>query len=344
MRAGLPPGTLMHLGKKKTEKAQIDFISYNTTEIQNTTSKNMQEISQYLTTENNNWINIDGLHNVELIKEVGEYYNLNPLLLEDVVNADQRPKLEVYEKNIFFPLKALNTLKDDYIEYEQISLVLGKGYVISFQEKEGDLFDGLRTRMQQPDNRLRQSKADYLFYRLVDTIVDNYYIVMENLGSRIEDIEDEIFFEPSQNTLKKIQAIKKELIFLRKSLYPTREAVNQIIREEYDLFDERTLKFFADVYDHTIQIIEMFETYRDLTSSLMDTYMTTISNKMNEVMKVLTVISTIFIPLTFIAGIYGMNFHYMPELDDHYSYFVVLGLMLLMALGMVYYFKRKDWF
>ena len=344
MRAGLPPGTLIHVGKKKTEKSEFELIQYDEEVLDAFSCNETQEVVAKFDTNKRNWINLDGLHNVEMIKELGTHFKLSPLLLEDVLNTDQRPKLETYDGIIFFPLKALNTVKGTEIEYEQISLILGEDYLISFQEKEGDMFDGLRERIKDPANRLRQKQIDYLFYRLVDTIVDNYYVVMETLGTQIEDIEEEVYLEPKPATLNKIQDIKKELIFLRKSIYPIREAVSQLIRNDFKYVSEDTTKFLQDVYDHIIQIIETFETYRDLTSNLMDMYMTTISNRMNEVMKVLTVISTIFIPLTFLSGLYGMNFQYMPELNWQYGYFTVLGLMVACVLGMIYYFKRKGWF
>lgn len=344
MRAGLPPGTLIYVGKKKTEKSEFELIQYDEKTIESFTSKATDEILERLDPAKRNWINLDGLHNVEMIKDLGNHFNLSPLLLEDVLNTEQRPKLEEYDGNLFFPLKALNTVKGHQIEYEQISLILGKDFLITFQEKEGDLFDGLRGRIQDSSNRLRQKKVDYLFYRLVDTIVDNYYVVMETLGARIEDLEEEVYLNPQQSTLNKIQDIKKELIFLRKSMYPIREAIAQLIRNDYVVITENTTKFLSDVYDHTIQIIETYETYRDLTSNLMDMYMTTISNRMNEVMKVLTVISTIFIPLTFLSGLYGMNFQHMPELDWRYGYFTVLGMMGLIVIAMIIFFKRKGWF
>jgi magnesium transporter len=344
MRAGLPPGTLIHVGQKKTEKTDIELIQYDTQDLEKYSSTDVTEILSKLDSQKRNWINVDGLHNIESIQQIGEHFKLSHLLLEDVLNTEQRPKLDEYDGQLFLPLKALNTVRENVIEYEQISLVLGKDFLISFQEKEGDMFDGLRERIKVPTNRLRQKKVDYLFYRLIDTIVDNYYVVMENLGTRIEDIEEEVYLDPKQSTLNKIQDVKKELIFIRKSIYPIREAIAQLMRNDYTAISESTRKYLNDVYDHTIQIIDTYETYRDLTSNLMDMYMTTISHRLNEVMKVLTVISTIFIPLTFLAGVYGMNFHYMPELTWRYGYFVVLGIMGVMVVIMISFFKRKGWF
>ncbi|MTI20342.1 magnesium/cobalt transporter CorA [Fulvivirga sp. RKSG066] len=342
--AGLPPGQLVHLGEKLTDKSIVEFINYDKTNFHEASSEQPTEILTQIDPKKVNWINIDGLHNINLIKSVGDHFDIHPLVLEDILNPDQRPKVEDYENFLFFTVKTLNTLKPDDIVYEQMSFILGKDFLISFQEKEGDLFDGLRTRLRSdPNSKARVRDVDYLFYRLIDTIVDSYYLIIENLGERIEDLEDEVYLDPTNDTLKKIQALKKELIFLRKSVYPLREAISKISKDEYDFVNKETVRFFSDVYDHTIHIIETFETYRDLTTGLMDMYMTSISNKMNEVMKVLTIIATIFIPLTFIAGIYGMNFQYMPELTWKYGYFYALGAMGIIFIGMLFYFKKKKW-
>ncbi len=342
--AGLPPGQLVHLGEKVTDKSVVEFISYDKKDFEQHTSENPADIFVKLDPKRVNWLNIDGLHNIELVKSTGEQFDIHPLVLEDILNPDQRPKVEDYENYLFFTIKTLNSLKPDLIEYEQMSFVLGKDFLISYQEKEGDLFDGLRTRLKtDPGSKARHRDVDYLFYRLIDTIVDSYYLIIENLGERIELLEDEVYENPSKKTLQQIQGLKKELIFLRKSIYPLREAISKISKEEYDFISKETVRFFSDVYDHTIHIIETFETYRDLTTGLMDMYMTSISNKMNEVMKVLTIIATIFIPLTFIAGIYGMNFENMPELRTENGYFYALGAMGVIFVGMLAYFKNKNW-
>ncbi|MEQ8924231.1 MAG: magnesium/cobalt transporter CorA [Fulvivirga sp.] len=343
--AGLPPGQLVHLGEKLTDKSLVELISYNDKEFKEASSGKSNEITEVLSAETVNWINIDGLHNVDLIREVGEHFAVNSLILEDILNPDQRPKVEEYEEHLFFTLKTLNALNTESIIYEQMSFVLGKNYILSFQEKEGDLFEGMRNRLKNdPNSKARKKHADYLFYRFIDTIVDSYFLILENIAERIELLEDEVFVNPTKRTLQKIQQLKKELIFLRKSVYPVREAVSKISKGEYHFIKKETIQYFNDVYDHTIQVIETMETYRDLTTSLMDMYMTSVSNKMNEVMKVLTIIATIFIPLTFIAGIYGMNFEYMPELQWKYGYAGVWGLMLSTLIVMVIYFKRKKWF
>ena len=343
--AGLPPGQLVHLGEKITDKSLVELISYNEKEFEEHASEDARVITGKLPADRVNWINIDGLHNIELIKTIGEHFDVNTLILEDILNPDQRPKVEDYENHLFFTLKTLNALNTDNIIYEQMSFLLGKNYILSFQEKEGDLFQGMRDRLKNdPNSKARHKDADYLFYRLIDTIVDSYYLILENVAERIEQLEEEVFIDPSKKTLRKIQMLKKELIFLRKSVYPVREAISRISKGEYHFIKKETIRYFSDVYDHSIHVIETLETYRDLTTGLMDMYMTSVSNKMNEVMKVLTIIATIFIPLTFIAGIYGMNFEYMPELKWKYGYAGVWGLMLATLVAMVIYFRRKKWF
>ena len=345
-KAGMPPGTLIFTGDKLTEKSQVDLITYNAEEITEFSSEHVPDILERLNENNVNWLNIDGLHNVPLIEAVGQYYDLHPLLMEDILNDEHRPKSEEYEKQIFFTIKTLYHYTEDDFIYEQMSFVLGNNYLLSFQEKEGDLFDAFRDRLRQTGlgkNRARNRGADYLFYRLIDTIVDSYYIILEKVGERIDDLEDEVYTEPTEKTLQAIQKLKKELIFLRKTVFPLREALSKITKGEYAFIQKDTLPFFGDIYDHTIHVIESLETYRDLVSNLTDMYMTSISNKMNEVMKVLTIMATIFIPLTFIVGVYGMNFAHMPELNWKYGYPGVWGIMILTFIGMLIYFKRKNW-
>lgn len=343
LKAGLPPGTLVHVGEKLTEKSQLELISYNRDKIESFEAKDPHKIFSRMNKNEFHWINIDGLHNIDLIEEIGKQFKLHPLLLEDVLNTEQRPKSEEHDDHLFFTLKTLNTIKDDEIIYEQMSFVLGKDYLISFQEREGDLFDQLRERIKLPDSKLRNFKIDYLFYRLIDTIVDSYYKVMEHIGEKLEHLEDQIYHDPNEEALQNIQDLKKELIFLRKSVYPLREAIKMTMTEP-KLIEDNTRKYLADVYDHTVQVIETIESYRDFTASLIDMYMTSVSNRMNEVMKVLTIIATIFIPLTFIAGVYGMNFEYMPELGWKYGYPTVWLIMIFVTFGMILYFRKKRWF
>lgn len=290
-----------------------------------------------------NWINIDGLNNQDVIDKVQQHFSLHPLLIEDVV-ADQRPKSEEFDGHLFFTMKMLYRIDGMEIDYEQISFVLGPGYLISFQEKEGDLFDGFRERIQKDLGKVRKKNADYLLYRLIDIVVDNYYTVLDKIGDIIDEIEEDAYEHPSNRSFNQIQRLKKEIIFLRKALYPLREATGRIVKGESEFIADECLRYYADVYDHIAHLIDSLDTYKDLTSGLLDIHINAMNTKMNEVMKVLTVISTIFMPLTFIVGVYGMNFHYMPELDWKYGYFAVWGVMGVIFFGMLAFFRRKKWF
>ncbi len=290
-----------------------------------------------------NWINLDGLHDKTIVQKIGDYYSLHSLLVEDLSN-DQQPKVEEYDDYLFFTLKMLYRIEANVIDYEQISFVLGRNYLISFQEKAGDLFGALRDRIRLDQGRVRKKKADYLLYRLIDIIVDNYYVVLDSIGQQIEQIEDDIYKHPSGHEFKKIQHLKKELIYLRKALYPLRDAMSKLTKDESGFIDSSNARFFSDIYYHVAHLIDSLDTYKDLTSGLMDIYINTLNTRMNEVMKVLTVISTIFIPLTFIVGVYGMNFEFMPELHWKAGYLFVWGIMLLIVVGMIRYFKYKKWF
>lgn len=301
-----------------------------------------EEIIQKLDPAKVNWINLDG-PDLGIIEKLQEYFKLHSLLVEDVLN-DQRPKSEEYDDYLFFSLKMLYRFDGKEIEYEQISFVLGEYYLISFQEKPGDLFDGFRERIRLNQGKVRTRRADYLLYRLIDIITDNYYNILDKIGDQIEDIEDEIHSNPSNDNFKNIQRIKKELIYLRRALHPLRDALNQIIKNENQFIDEINTRFYADVIDNVVHLGDSIETYKDLLSGLMDIHINTMNTRLNEVMRVLTVISTIFIPLTFIVGVYGMNFQYIPELEWHWGYYAVWGIMLFVVSGMLIFFKFKKWF
>jgi magnesium transporter len=264
--------------------------------------------------------------------------------MEDIINREQRPKIDDLENYLFLVLKMLQyDEKEQKIKFEQVSLILGSTYVISFQEREGDVFNIIRKRIKEGKGRIRKMDSDYLAYSLIDAIVDNYFSILEKIGERIEDIEGEVITNPSPETLQSIYSLKRDLIFLRKSVWPLREVITKMERGEIKLITKPTELFLRDVYEHTIQVIDTIESFRDMISGLLDIYLSSISNKMNEVMKVLTIIATIFIPLTFIAGIYGMNFQNMPELGWHWGYFIVLCVMLVIGITMIIYFKRKNW-
>lgn len=343
-KAGLPPGSLVYVGDEEAAlSTDLTLISYDEKVFSENQSGQEKNLLKELNPNRVNWLNIEGLANPALIERTGKHFQLHPLVIEDILNTEHRPKVEVYDNYLFFTLKALHSIDHQDVSYEQLSFVLTADTVLSFQEKKGDFFDELRKRLDTEQSKARKKKADYLFYRLIDIVVDNYFFVLENLGERIEELEDEVYTHPSKDSLHKIQKIKKELIYIRKAIYPLREAISKVTKDDTDLISEHTQHYFIDVYDHSIYVIDTVETYRDLISGLMDMYMTGLSNKMNEVMKVLTIIATIFIPITFIAGVYGMNFEHMPELQHQWAYPAVWIIMVLVALVMIMYFKRKKW-
>ena len=324
-------------------KVILELIQYDDKEYIKFSDLPVEELIQGLKPGYVNWINLDGLHDHSIISKLGEHFSLHSLLLEDITSEHQ-PKAEEYEDYLFFTLKMLYKIKEGEIEYEQISFVLGKDYLLSFQEKEGDPFTSFRDRIRMDQGRVRRKKPDYLLYRLIDIIVDNYYVVLDEIGQQIEQIEEDIYHNPSSKEFQKIQRIKKELIFLRKALYPLRDALSKLIKDESGFIESQNARYFSDIYDHVVHLIDSMDTYKDLTTSLMDIHINTLNTKMNEVMKVLTVISTIFMPLTFIVGVYGMNFHYMPEIPWKWGYPVVWGIMILIGGAMLRYFKFKKWF
>lgn len=349
-KAGLSPGTLVHVGKKRSEKIKITVIDYDEDEFTEKVVKSVEECFKFKDKDTVTWINIDGLHNVDSIEKLGKNFGVHPLVLEDIVNTNQRPKLEDFEDYIFLVLKMLYTREDDgEVHSEQISMILGKTFVISFQEQDGDIFDNIRDRLRAGKGRIRKMGADYLAYSLMDAIVDNYFIILEKFGETIENMEEDLVANPDPKTLQDIYSLKRELIFLRKSVWPLREVISGLERLESPLIHNSTGIYLRDVYDHTIQVIDTVETYRDMVSGMLDMYLSSISNRMNEVMKVLTIIATIFIPLTFIAGIYGMNFNSeasplnMPELNWYYGYPAVWTVMLSVGLVMFVYFKKRKW-
>jgi magnesium transporter len=290
------------------------------------------------------WLNVDGVHQPEIIEQVGKHFGLHPLVLEDIANTGQRPKIEDYDDYIFLVLRMLRfDDKGSETKTEQVSIIIGSDFVISFQEKEGDVFDPIRERIRNNKGRVRKMGADYLAYALIDAIVDNYFMILEKLGEAIEEVENKLVINPKAETLQIIHDLKREMIFLHKSVWPLREVIDRLERSESPLINKSTCVYLRDVYDHTIQVMDSVETFRDMLSGMLDIYLSSVSNRMNEVMKVLTVIATIFIPLTFVAGVYGMNFKFMPELGQVWGYPAILILMFTVALVMVVYFRRKKW-
>ena len=343
-KAGLPPGTLVYTGERKMETARITVIDYDVNTFQEKQVAKIEDCFEFKTTPTVTWINIDGLHDVNIIEKIGNQYDFHPLVLEDILNTGQRPKFEDYEKYVYIVLMMLSFDDESQTVFsEQVSIVLGKNYVISFQENIGDVFEQIRDRIRNAKGKIRKMGADYLMYALLDAIVDNYFIILEKLGEKIEFLEEELVSNPMEKTLQQIHNLKREMVHLRRSIWPLRELLSGIERSESDLILESTDAYLRDVYDHTIQVIDTVESFRDMVSGMLDIYLSSVSNRMNEVMKVLTIIATIFIPLTFIAGVYGMNFKYMPELKWKFGYFGVWLIMIIITGGMLYYFKKKKW-
>ena len=341
---GQIPGTLIYTGKKSDKNFHVECFDYTKDNIEESILLNIEDAINYKLTESVTWINVNGLKHTDQIENIGSQYDLHPLVLEDIVNTTQRPKIDEYEGYLFIVLKMLYYDENENIVIEQVSFVLGKNYVITFQESEGDVFDPIRERLRLDNGRIRGLKSDYLMYALIDAVVDNYFSIIETLGNKIEDLETDLFGGNAKEGINiEVQQLKREILKVRRAIFPLRDIINRIEKGEHPLIYKRTITYYRDIYDHLIQVSENIDIYREMIWSLMDMYMTTISNRMNEVMKVLTIMSSIFIPLTFLAGIYGMNFEYIPELRYQNGYFVLLGVMFLMFIGLLFYFKRKKW-
>jgi magnesium transporter len=343
-KAGLPPGTIVPSAGDTSAAVRMTAIDYDESRFDEVDIQSVEDLLPFKSKATVTWINLDGIHRTDLIEQIGKQFGIHPLVLEDIVNTGQRPKMEDFGDYLYVVIKMLcHDADKDEVRAEQVSLIVGPNYVISFQEVEGDVFDAIRDRIRKAKGRIRKAGADYLAYALIDAAVDGYFLILEKFGERIEGMEDELVSNPTPEALQTIHTLKRELVFLRKSVWPLREAISGMQRSESSLIADTTQIYLRDVYDHTIQVIDTVESFRDMVSGMLDTYLSSVSNRMNEVMKVLTIIATIFIPITFIAGIYGMNFGFMPELAWKGSYFVVLGVMAGVALVMVAYFRRKRW-
>ena len=344
-KAGLPPGTLVHTGNlPATGISTVSVLSYSPQDFREYRPDTFEQCIPVKAADEITWINMEGLQDLELIRHFGDCYGLHPLILEDIVNTSQRPKLEDYGDHIFIVARMIRFDKDHGIETEQVSLILGPGYLLSFQEGiDGDMFEAVRERIRSNRSRIRSVGSDYLAYALIDAIVDGYFTVLEEMGEFLEDLEEELSEGPTQQILKRIIGLKREIIFMRKSVWPLREVTASLERGESNLISESSRVYFRDIYDHSIQVIDGVETFRDLLSGMLDLYLSSIGNRTNEVMKFLTVIGTIFLPLTFLVGVYGMNFKYMPELEWPNGYYGLWAIMIALSLLMVLYFKRKRW-
>ena len=343
-KQGLPPGTSVFVGEGRTEPVVITIIDYDQAEISERQAGSVDECMAFMDKAGITWINVDGLHETQLVESLCKGFGLHPLVREDILNTGQRPKLEDYEDYLYAVLKMLRWDSErDVIIIEQVSLILTASCVISFQERPGDVFDPIRERLRGGKGHIRNCGADYLAYCLFDAVVDGYFSVLEHMGDKIESTESVLVTRPTPETLGDIHRLKTEALFLRKSVWPLREVISGLERTESQLVAEATHVYLRDVYDHCVQVIDTMETFRDILGGMLDTYLSSLSNRMNEVMKVLTIIATIFIPLTFIAGVYGMNFKNMPELGWRWGYTGVWAVMAAVFVGMLVYFKRRKW-
>lgn len=350
-KSGLPPGSAVYTGEKRTWPVSISVIDYDSGAVEKRDILSLDECKAYKDRPTVTWINVNGLHEAHVIEQLGAIFDIHPLTIEDILHTVQRPKIDVFDDYVYLVIKMHQ--HDDVTEEitsEQVSIVLGKNFIISFQEKEGDPFDPVRNRITNNFGRIRKMGADYLAYSLIDSVVDHCFVVLEKIGEKIESLEEELLEQPSPEVAHAIHALKREMILLRKSFWPLRELVNSILRDEVPWFSDEITIYLKDLYDHIIQVIDTIESYRDIISGMLDIYLTSISNRMNEIMKVLTIFASIFIPLTFIAGLYGMNFNTsrspfnMPELNWYYGYPFALLLMVATVVAMIIYFKRKNWF
>jgi len=341
---GLPPGSMIHIGEKTSRKTRITLIDYDANQFQEKELASIEECFPFKDKSTVTWINIDGIEDVELIEKIDSHFEIHPLVLEDIVNTTQRPKMEDYGEYLYIVFKMLEyDPKLEDIRSEQMSLILGSNYLISFQEKEGDVFNIIRDRIRHNKGRVRKMGADYLAYVLLDTTIDDYFVVLEKLGEQLENVEFRLMANVNISLSEDIHCFKRDMLFLRKHVWPLREVIGNLQKSESKLIKKTSAVFLRDAYDHTIQVIDTIESYRDLLAGMQDIYLTSINNRMNEIMKVLTIISTIFMPITFIASIYGMNFKHMAELESPWGYPVVLTVITLIAFAMLAFFKRKKW-
>ena len=341
--AGLPPGTVVHIGERRTETPRITVFDYDQEHYEEHEFTAAEACLVFKDKPTVTWLNVSGIHDTKLLEKLGECYSIHPLVVEDICNTEQRPKLEDYDAYLFMVVKMLYHGDNEEIVTEQLSLIVGPNFVISFQEDGKDVFEPLRVRLRNGQARVRGQGPDYLAYSLIDAVVDQYFVILEKLGAEIEDVEEDLIRSPSSRALQSIHRLKREMIFLRKSVWPLREVISALQRRESSLVKDSTLVYLKDVYDHTIQVIDTLESYRDMVSGMLDTYLSSASNRLNEIMKMLTIIATIFIPLTFFAGVYGMNFRHLPELEWQWGYFTWWVGMIVIVIGMLGYFRHRRW-
>ena len=341
---GLPPGTPVFVGEQQSEAVKITLYDYDDAHTERRIVQSIEECFPYKDMPSVTWINVDGLHDVAMLERLAHDYGLHPLTIEDIVNTQQRPKVEFFDNYIALNLKMYTFDINTYeLDIDHVSLVLGKNFVLTFQERQGDLFDAIRARIQYNKGKIKKGGADYLAYSLLDAIVDGYFKVLDRIGDEIEDIEEKLFTNPESSILQDLHDLRQELIFFRKTVWPLRTIMNELDRQETELIEDSTSVYLRDLYDHVVQVIETLETFREMLSGHLEVYLSTISNKTNEIMKFLTIIGTIFIPLTFIAGVYGMNFKYMPELEWRWGNYLIWAIMIGIGVALLAYFRKKKW-
>lgn len=345
-KIGLDPGSLIYVGDKEKQPIHITLIDYTKDSFKEEKILRLEDLLAYKQSETTSWINIDGVHDISILEKIGEHFDIHPLTLEDILNTNQRPKLDEYSNYLYIVLRMFFfDNKEKSLKNEQVSFILTKNCLITFLEDAGDVFDPVRERLRKAATKMRELGTDYLAYALIDSIVDSYFHILEKIGEEVEGLEDALVLDPNKNDLQLIHLLRREMILLRRAIWPSREVISSMQRNENEFIEERTRIYLRDVYDHTIQVIDTIESYRDMVVGMLDTYLSSTSNKLNEVMKVLTVISTLFIPLTFLAGVYGMNFKSFPELGYDWMYpwgFWIITLFVVM--GMAVFFKKKKWF
>ena len=343
-QVGSAPGTLVYTGPEPLEPVGVSLIEYDEDHVDERVLPLDSDFHDLAASSRLTWINVDGLSDLELIRGLGSAFDLHPLVLEDLVSTGQRPKAEEYDEYFFLVLRMLTMGPDRRsVLSEQVGIVLGSGFVLSFQERAGDVWKEVRERIRGKGARIRSRGADYLAYALIDAVVDHYFHVLEAMAEAVEELEVEVLEAPTTETMHQIHKLRQEMLVVRRAIWPLRDLTNALIRTESELIEARTEIYLRDVYDHSVQVMDTSETLRDVTSGLMDLYLSSVSNRMNEVMKVLTIMASVFIPLTFLAGIYGMNFENMPELSWPWAYPTLLAVMIVVGVGLIYLFKRRDW-
>jgi len=343
-KIGAPPGTLIHIGKKPVEKINISVIEYDAETLIEKHDVSLEECITFINQPTMTWITVKGVYDPETISTIGKAFGLHPLLLEDIMDTNQRPKIDFYDDCLFIVMRMMKIHEErQELENQQVSIVLKAGVIILFLEGNGDVFEGVRERIRKKNPRIRSMGSDYLCYALLDQIVDSYFVILEATDSELDDLDEELLKNPNTRTLHKIQHLRQEIILLKKVIWPTREVMSQFRHMNTPLIQDATKLYMQDLYDHSIQIIDTIESFRDIAAGLLDIYLSNLSHRMNEIMKVLTIVSTLFVPLTFISSLYGMNFKYMPELQWRWGYPIVLAIMATVALGMLRYFRTKRW-